>query len=61
MLENNFIAWFKIIACYKVKQITTMCGFMKSFQFDIQRLQVINKSKCLILETVEIYEKLNFV
>ena len=38
-----------------------MCELMKSFQFEIQNLHVINKSKCLILETVENYEKLDFI
>ena len=33
----------------------------KSFQFEIQKSHVINKIKCLILETVENYEKLNFI
>ena len=33
----------------------------KSFQFKIQKLHVVNKIKCLILEIVEYYEKLNFI
>ena len=32
----------------------------KSFQFEIQKLHVINKIKCLILEIVQNYKKLNF-
>ena len=32
----------------------------KSFQFEIQKLHVINKIKCLILEIIE-NEKLNFI
>ena len=33
----------------------------KSFQFEIQKLHVINKMKCFILEIVENYEKLNSI
>ena len=33
----------------------------KSFQFENQKLHVINKIKCLVLEIVENYEKSNFI
>ena len=33
----------------------------KSFQFKIQKLLVENKIKCLILEIVQNFEKLNFI
>ena len=34
---------------------------MTSFQFEIQKLHAINKSKLLILGTVENYKKLNII
>ena len=33
----------------------------KSFQSEILKLHVINETKCLIVEIVENYEKLNFI
>ena len=48
----------KIIACYKLKQIITIYELKKSFQFEFQKLHVINIIKCLIFKIVENYEKL---
>lgn len=36
-----------------------MFEFLKPFQFEIEKLHVIMKSKCLTTEATENYEKLN--
>ena len=38
-----------------------MFEFLKPFQFEVEKLSVLMKSKCLTAEAPENYEKLNFI
>ena len=38
-----------------------MPWILKSFQFEIETLHMIMKSKCFIIETIENCEKLDFI